>query len=304
MRRVIGIVLCPLALLLVGAVALGHNAFGRGGHRSPEKPAATGLSADATSAPSTIVDGGPIVLPLDAYRLTQDEHSLVRRALLILATRCMRARGFTDITLPTSVVGGAPDSLGHSRRYGVTDADAARRYGYHLPPNTDSERNSAELDRWLSKQAASELDAVYGTDDESGCTESAQKELGHDRLAASFGWFTDLDFKSLEQSERDRRVIAAIHDWRSCMRREGWTYAGPYDATGDRRWNLDSPAIPTQEISAAAADVGCKRKTRLVETWVTVETEIQQDYIRRNSHELARLTEARRALLLNAKRIA
>jgi hypothetical protein len=303
MRRVFGIALWSLALLLVGAVLLGHHAFGRGGDHSPGTTTPDSVASEnVTPDAAEVVEPDRIVLPFDAYRLRRDEQSLVNRALLILATRCMRARGFADITLPASVVGGAPDSLGNSRRYGVTDEGAARRYGYHLPPNPTSERNSAELDGWLAKQDVPELDAVYGTDDKSGCTENAQKALANGTPVADLGWFTDLDVNSFEQSKEDRRVIPAIRDWRTCMRRAGWAYAGPHDAAGDPRWDADSSVIPSQEIRVATTDVRCKQQARLVETWVAVETEIQQGHIRRSSNKFAQLTETRRLLVLNAGR--
>jgi hypothetical protein len=261
------------------------------------------LLAGVPSSGGTLRTSGPIVLPFDTYRLTEAEEAVVNRALLVLVTRCMRDHGFSVITIPPAVVGGPSGVPRNSRRYGVTDADTIRRFGYHLPRDPAADDRAAHLDKWIAGLNEQESAALYGTDDRPGCRERAPAMLTGGVPDADVGRFASLRSDGLERSREDPRVLAAIRDWRACMRREGLDYADPYEAVGDERWNLDSPAISDREIEVATADVRCKNQTRLVRIWVTVESEIQRKQIRRNAAMFARLAEVNRLTVANAERV-
>lgn len=279
MRRTLRLVLFPmLALLLVGALPASDHTHGWNDRH---------VSAD------------DVVLPYDTYRLTPAEQVLVNRARHLLITRCMRAAGHPDITIPLSLVGAVDPVPANSRRYGVDDERTVRQFGFHLVPDPASDKRSAELDEWLARLSGPQELALYGTREARGCLDDAAATLPRvdDR------WLTDLDFESLERSSDDPRVAAAIRDWRTCMNRQGLDYAGPYEALADEQWTLDSPTISQREIDVATADVRCKHQARLVRVWVTVETEMQDDQIRRSAARFDRLAEARRLTRVNAERI-
>lgn len=282
MRRTLRLVVFPMLVLLIGALLASDRT--PGWHDRP-------------------VSAEDIVLPFDEYRLTTREQVSVNRARHLLVTRCMRAAGFPDITVPPSLVGAVDPPPANSRRYGVDDESTVRRFGFHLRPDPASDKRSAELDEWLAGLSGPEELALYGTEKNAGCLDNAAATLSHGLPQADHRWLTDLDFKSLDRSREDPRVVAAIRGWRACMSRAGLDYAGPYEALADERWNLDSATISRREIDVATADVRCKNRARLVQIWAIVETEIQEDQIRRNPATFARLAEARRLTRGNAERI-
>lgn len=276
MRRPLRLVVLPtLALLLVG-VASDRSQGWRDRH----------VSAEDT------------VLPFDRYRLTAAEQVLVNRARHILVTQCMRTAGHPDVTIPPSLVGAVDRFYPNSRRYGVADEHTVRQFGFHLPPDTASDARSAKLDGWLAGLSGPEEVALHGTGAKPGCLDTAATKLPR----VGNKWLTNLDFTSLERSMDDARVVAAIREWRTCMTRAGLPYTGPYEAVADEQWNLESPTISQREIKVATADVRCKHETRLLEIWIAVETEIQEDQIRRNPARFARLAEARRLIRVDAER--
>jgi hypothetical protein len=214
----------------------------------------------------------------------------------------MREHGHPDITIPPSLVGAVPPVPENHRRYGVVDERNARQFGYHLPPDPGSDSRAAELDAWLAGLTDREKSALYGTTS-SGCLADAIAALSHGAVETNTRWFTNLDFTSLNQSERTPAVAAAVATWRVCMSQYGRDYADPYAAAGDPQWNLDSPYISDREIGTAAADVRCKTRVDLVRIWVVAETEMQLNYIHHNANRFAQLAQARLATYTNAVRI-
>ncbi|MGN9907656.1 hypothetical protein ACTMTJ_08900 [Phytohabitans sp. LJ34] len=245
-------------------------------------------------------DAERIVLPFDQYRPTAAEQNVVNRATHILVDRCLHARGRPDIAVPASLIGAVEAMPDNIRRYGIVGERTARRFGYHFPADRDSDARAAHLDAWLSSLGGAEKAALYGTATRPGCLDDAVAALSRGVPEVDTNILTEFDFRSLDQSEVDPRVIAAVAFWRRCMSERGHRYEDPYDAVSDPRWDLDAPYVSEEEFATALADAGCKNRVDLVRIWVAVETDIQQGFIDENGARFAELARAHRATHDNA----
>jgi hypothetical protein len=111
-----------------------------------------------------------------------------------------------------------------------------------------------------------------------GCAGEADRRIG--TLPSSL-LADQLDAQSLTASQSDSTVVAAIHQWSTCMKQHGFTVASPYDASA-LSGQLGSYPGSDLDKTVAVADVGCKQSTKLVTTWFDVETRLQNQYIAAN----------------------
>ncbi|WP_146610457.1 hypothetical protein [Streptomyces sp. AC1-42T] len=116
----------------------------------------------------------------------------------------------------------------------------------------------------------------------------AQREIFGEREEGS-KWRELLKYhsRSFLDASRDSNVIKAMARWKTCMEGLGYKYADIWEANNDPRWQV-SEASAT-EISTAINDVQCKGKSRIAEILLSVETELQSDYIRKNAAEFSKI---------------
>jgi len=115
----------------------------------------------------------------------------------------------------------------------------------------------------------------------------------------------------------DSRVKAAFGDWRGCMAKAGYDYADPIDAP-QGYWSkraMDENPNPTMEqkrngiapsaaeVAAAVADVGCKRSTGMLETWIEADIAYQQTAVEQNATALQRYRDDQQREVRNAQQI-
>jgi hypothetical protein len=237
-----------------------------------------------------------LALPFDRYRPGFAEETDVVRARAALVRACLRDRG-VELALPDEErTPGALDRSPNLRRYGVIDEASAAGFGYHFPKTPEEQAEQSEQRRWVASLTEAQRTAVFG---EHGCTEQAETEL----TKADDGFLTEADFRSLKASESDPRVGAAVTAWRACMAGRGYDYATPSAAIADPRWNLDAAAVPDEEKDTALADVRCKASAHLPEVWHDVEVGVQQQEIRRDSADFARLAAALQTRSTTARRV-
>ncbi|MFC7102992.1 hypothetical protein ACFQQB_22645 [Nonomuraea rubra] len=136
--------------------------------------AACGADQPAPPAPVRgVTSVSELVLPFDAYKTTPQQRAVLGNAHNRLVVRCMRKQGIA-ISPPAE----DPSMLaavdpGNSRRYGVTDPEAARRSGYHLarPPSPDT------TGTWAGKLPKRTRHRLYGTAADRGCLDRATHNL-------------------------------------------------------------------------------------------------------------------------------
>lgn len=246
-------------------------------------------------------------LPIAAYSYTDAEYEVISSAEQVLARDCMKGFGLTYRPVKNSAPADAQD-----RRYGITDLDSARRYGYRMPPQPAAPK--AELTKDQIKVLYGKRSLEKGADDrarleyrgkevpDNGCLGKAildfrtPYEYPEGSAAAS-----RIAGESYRASLTDPKVQAVFSKWSSCMKQKGYDYASPMDA-------LESPSFTRGKVSAeeketAVADITCKRSTDLLETWFEAESAIQQEMIKKNVAPLRKLDELHGKKLSAARRI-
>jgi hypothetical protein len=86
-------------------------------------------------------------------------------------------------------------------------------------------------------------------------------------------------------AQTDPRVLAVERAWSKCMAQRGYSFRTPQQAQ-QHNW----PRTPTTgEVATAVADVSCKAKTNLPNTWLTVEAGYQQVLVAQTLAALSQL---------------
>lgn len=284
-------------------------------------PATTDHAASASrvkvSSDPDLYNGTRFRMPLDDYFFDQDQMSGLEAAVDKLAGACMARLGQKWPAKPEK----SANIPWNSRRYGVTDLNSARRYGYKAPlPAGMSAKQATELD----EKATHRLDhvsrrtmSIYTGEDTAkitdvgipagGCRGEAYRKLGLPGPDLPFQTrVTVLQKRIWDDALKTGPVIYAQNKWRDCMQAKGYTYKNPVQALEDPKWSAPgkkssaaaSSYTPSpQEIATAVDDVECKKKSLYAETWHTVEVDLQRRAIRQNAEPLkAAAVQARAAL--------
>ncbi|MFB7261211.1 hypothetical protein ACFCXH_03495 [Streptomyces nojiriensis] len=298
----------PAAALLSAALLAGCAGTGGSGGGEPElgpvevNPATAALS-----------------LPMDAYTDTEAERIRMGRVQQALVSRCMARYGFTYEGVRAAEAPGAEDW--HAYLFGLADPAYAAAHGYDksagagspakpaAPQLSDSayvvmngERPGAQ--GGTAPDANSEEEAALV---DSGLTAAGQKvpaggcgREGFRKLYAPTKDSVDLMFafglasEAHDRSRQDSRVVDALGKWSSCMAAAG--YAGiesPYDVV-EKLGLQDAPGGP-KAVTAAKADVACKREVNLVGIWGAVEKAYQERLVEEHAETLALYREQREA---------
>ncbi|MFD8716551.1 hypothetical protein ACFV2H_00610 [Streptomyces sp. NPDC059629] len=279
-----------------------------------------GSEPKISSSPATkTVAGVPVpVLPLDSYGVSAQQQAVLDQAVDKLAGTCMKAKGYT---WPARLKRLGVARSANERRYGVTDPEAVRVYGYHLaPPVGVTAEQLAEEARQEKKRKALMTDALTkaytgrdgattGSSLMGGCRGEALKQLGLLRLEA----LTAVDLaqqQGWKRTEADSRAKAVNAKWSACMKKAGHAYADPHVAAADPAWwtkgEGDSAARKksrAREIATAVADVKCKQQVDYVTVWQSVETTYQDKIIKVNKQELEDVRQMWRKALRKADQV-
>ncbi|MGP3912709.1 hypothetical protein ACTWQA_13575 [Nonomuraea sp. 10N515B] len=237
------------------------------------------------SAPSAATSVAQLVLPFDAYKTTPEQQAILGNAHNLLVVRCMHKKGVTIEPPAEDPAVIAAVEPGNSRRYGVVDTEAARRYGYHLarPPSPDTTRS------WAGKLPKPARHRLYGTATNRGCLDRAALVLERGAQKADWPWLALQDSLTLEQSAKNPSVTSAVTRWQSCMSQEGHSYPAPEAAIADSRWDLEKRTVTEDEKQTAIADTQCKWASGLVAAWHTADAALQRAVIRDNTDRFAAL---------------
>ncbi|AJT65483.1 hypothetical protein [Streptomyces chattanoogensis] len=244
---------------------------------APEEPTP---GRHSTAPPPFSRQARQLALPLDAYASNDDNIHAIEDAQDILMRRCMNRLGKEWKVLPrVSARDVEPQNL---RRYGVIEAEAARRYGYHPRPEPESmvRRNRAWDER--DRLPADVRRAAYGRNGQGGCSKTSRDQLGGGTAQPEYHAFNQLTSAALEASRRTPEVRSAKRKWSACMVKKGFRDA--MAAGGGKRWQTAGPTPAERET--ASADVACKQETDLVTVWASAETRIQRRLIRQHAKEL------------------
>ncbi|MFE6836831.1 hypothetical protein ACFVFI_18615 [Streptomyces sp. NPDC057705] len=291
-RRWIGIA------AFLGAITL--SACGAGGGTESAQPG----GEPAVSENPTEVDPARITLPLDHYRQSAEDQKILNQAFSAEMTHCMARYGFSYPATQSSSV----DEIGNSRRYGIHDAEAARERGYHPPKDLLDKQRALDAGQNQNK-LSNEAQAVASGKGQSelngkeipvgGCQgEVARNLLRGIKNIPKASLVDELSAQSYDRSLQHSRVREAFGQWSTCMKESGFNYRSPMDANNDRAFSAEEP---TQiEMDTATADIGCRKKTRLIAVWASVDSAYQKKAIEGNAIQLAQIREAQVTQVKNA----
>ncbi|GLX40051.1 hypothetical protein [Streptomyces lavendulae] len=248
------------------------------------------------ASPARLAAGEAPRLPLDGLFWSDEEYTLLHKALDILTSQCMER---SKVPMPPGTA--APVSRGPraAHRYGTLDREEAERYGYHGPPSPALAPPPALTPEQRTALAGTQngRPGPAGTPTE-GCNGWAAMQItGTTSYPVDAELLRTLDFESFDLSRRDPRTVRAIDAWASCMEAAGATHAAGPD---EKPPALRGTQADAEEIRTAVADVACKEETRLVGTWAGVETAYQQDLLRRHGGEVEDIERGRRSQLSKA----
>ncbi|MEU7065263.1 hypothetical protein [Streptomyces sp. NPDC046161] len=295
----------PAALLAAVLLAGCSDAGARSGGGEPElgpvdvNPATASLS-----------------LPMDAYMDTEADALRMGRVQEGLVARCMARYGFTyeGVTAVERTPAGAAEDR-HAYLFGLADPARAAAHGYDKtagvgkpakPPSpklSDSAytvlhgeppgggQGGRQAPDALNEEDASRLDSGIEVGGRKVPAGGCGRE-GYRRLYAPTKDSVDLLFpfglsgEAHDRSKGDSRVVDVLRRWSACMDKSGYTgIKTPYEVV--EKLGLQSDLGGAKAVSAAKADVACKREVNLVGIWYAVEKAYQQRLVEENAETLA-----------------
>jgi hypothetical protein len=268
--------------------------------------------------------------PLHAYipDPASDGAKAVSRAQWILGKQCMVRLGFAGFaTLDPKAVEStyavrqgtltSEDMPGDDSPYGVADPDLAAEHGYHnRTPDT-----SAQPQEWPADQYTA-LTGVFESGDshvshghripEGGCLGQATRKIygappkvvkvDGVRLSGYYSLALALWNESHEQARKDPAWKKADRAWSACMKKKGFHYPDPDEASLDSDWfGHEKPSAMEKET--ASADARCKLDTGYIPAVHALDVRTQKTFIGRNKEKLEALRAADERAMRKARTI-
>jgi hypothetical protein len=247
------------------------------------------------------------VLPIQPYLPTEQEQGQLAQAKKILIGDCMKGFGFSWVPAPDLPKVG-PKTL-TDWRYGIHDLTLAEQRGY-----------KADAEEQQAYDAAVEKGAVDGTTadgpesqalsggiqevdgkkvPEGGCVGAANDEIDAGAIQARAA--LELANAAFVKSKEDPEVVKAFADWSACMKRSGYDYKQPLDASDDSKFS--APEVSSEEIATATADIKCRQKTDVAWIWFQAESALQKSAIEGHAEQLSAERKKIDAAVRNASKI-
>ena len=253
------------------------------------------------AVPAIGAEARGLVLPFDAYELSDRDIHTIESAEDLLLRRCMRDRGMSWKLLPRAA--GKDLAPPNRTRYGPVEAEVARRFGYHAPPPlpTAARREATGTSR-DADLTSRQRRAAYGRDGTGGCWRAAHARLLRGTPTSDHSLFNRLVTRDFERSRRDAAVRRGVRAWSACLRAKGFRHADPLSVADKPVWARSSRPSP-EEVRTAVADVRCKARTRLAEIWRAAEARLQTETIRAHARSFRALKAAKQHWLRAADRV-
>lgn len=244
-----------------------------------------------------------VQMPLDSYEEEASvQQNILAAAANLLLQRCMAERGF-DYPLPAQPSNGlAALQTAEQAPVGLTSLAQAQSLGFLTPKTGQGPGGLAPFGviygpaffQLITSEGKAWVIAMFGFGPlgpggvvrltRPGCLQVTQSEL-FGATGPPIDPAILLAGQAMNWTRTDPRVLAVDRAWSACMARHGYQYGSPAQAE-QRRWaNPPDQA----EIEAAVADVSCKTRTNLPNTWLAVEAAYQQAVIGQNMTTLAAL---------------
>lgn len=231
------------------------------------------------------------VLPMQTYLPTDQEQAQLSQAKKILVSDCMKGFGFNWTPAPDLPRVG-PKTL-TDWRYGIHEMALAKKRGYKADAKEQEAYDAAVKSGAVDDTTADgpEAKALNGGIDEvegkkvpkDGCVGSANREIDVETLQARTA--IGLANAAFLKAKEDADVVKAFASWSACMKRSGYDYKQPLDASDDVKFQ--SPEVSSEEIATATADISCRQKTDVAWIWFRAEAALQKSAIDAHAEELS-----------------
>lgn len=289
-----------------------------GGGGTADYIAVSGLSGKNGGRPQISVPPIPpasstrqIVMPLDVYeQVSTQEQDALSESQTLLVEQCMTARGFTYPAPASTSNGFAALQQVENDPFGLDNMARAEAYGYAQPKGSASQGpqiigfiGGGLFTGALKNHGRAYTMALFGFGPGAsgpGCYQQATSGV-----YGALGGNPNPDpvpsiaAQAAQWAQTDRRVEAVERAWSRCMAAHGYNFGTPLQAQ-QHNW----PSQPTTgEVATAVADVSCKTRTNLPNTWLTVEAAYQQALVAQNLAALSELQKNFGALLSRAEAI-
>ncbi|MFG3213818.1 hypothetical protein [Streptomyces tendae] len=297
---------------MASVLAVGVAVGGVGDDSAPEtvspRPAAAN-AVDESEWPHSVPERGlakGLTLPVEKYLVSYPEVVQWQRARRGVWVSCMARYGFEEFNPPVPGLNPPTEynDANMSRRYGISDAALAAKYGYHLSPEV-----MVEPPVWEPAPGAEEAvfsgegqevgDGTYNGKaiPDGGCRGEAERELGQPPRSETA---SQVEMTALKESMDDPTVQAVVAKWSSCMKAEGYSVAHPYRAAD--QFNTSTGTASPEEIALATADVACKEETSLISVWHGVESGREQAVVAKQRTKLDAELAKKNSLMTSARR--
>ncbi|MFI9296485.1 hypothetical protein [Streptomyces gardneri] len=304
MRTVAGAAL--LVAVISGCGTQAADESGQGVVKVDGGDTAGKASLDALPAAPTKGLARGLTLPLHAYTISAADGYVWHAAVRDQWRLCMARYGFADFgppsATPESVTAQVDTAMG--RRYGISDLEQAKKYGYHLP------RETPEAPYWEPAPGAETAvftgkgpELTEGTYQgkalpEDGCRGDARRMFPMPQSPEA----NEIEARVFKESRTDANVGTAVAEWASCMKKRGFERKDPLEDLDTLGISVSSPSAGDEEIQHAVADVECKQETRLIPLWHEGEKQHQQRAIAREKTKLDKEKSAKDAALNKARK--
>jgi len=273
----------------------------------PAGPGFNGRPHIAVPPIPSAASGQTISLPLNAYAdVSGMQQTVLAEAQSLLTQKCMAARGFEYTSQPTpsqeqallqAIEYGFNGFYGRANWLTISLSDAST-YGYGQPAAASGPQpGGVFLGGFTSFNALRQHPALamallgfapgvrIGPVRQPGCLNVANNEIYRPASHQLGDPVPAIAQQASLWTQTDPRVLAVNAAWSRCMAQRGYHYAGPQQAAF-HNW----PTSPTAaETATAVADVTCKQRVNLTNTWLTVEAAYQTALIGQNIDTLANL---------------
>ena len=270
-----------------------------------------GTEPEVTATPAMLKTAG-LSFPLDAYEATAQEKATLNRAQSALQTQCMARYGFS-YTPPKAPAGNAT-SVANAQIFGVVDPEVAEQYGYSSAKDVNPPVKAAKANLTESESLALSGEPDLVPDDMPMSQAEAEKEGGGKRKingeAVPLGgciresylklyapkpgvldplYVFNLKSEAESSTREDSRVKAVNKRWSDCMAESGLSASDPMDA-GPQLGFSGGTLSTAAAITAAKADVACKKRGNLVGVYFAVTSAYQNRLLDQNAEtfDLAR----------------
>ncbi len=222
---------------------------------------------------------------------TIEEMSQLAQAKKILISDCMEGLGLAWTPAPDLPRVG-PKTL-TDWRYGIHDEGLAAARGYKVDAAEQEAYDAAVEKGAVDGSTANSMDAralegriekVNGREvPADGCVGAANKRIDADAVQARTA--LDLANAAFVTSQREAEVVQAFADWSACMKRDGYDYKEPLNASDDPKFASDKPS--SQEIATATTDIACRKRTDVARIWFQAESRLQKQAIEDHAEDLS-----------------